>query len=77
MIILIKENQKYFNRLHILIDALVVSGSYFLAFYFKFESGFANGILALSKARYFQALLFIVPSYLILYGLLDCYSIDF
>lgn len=74
MIILIKENQKYFNRLHILIDALVVSGSYFLAFYFKFESGFANGILALSKARYFQALLFIVPSYLILYGLFNLYT---
>ena len=71
---MIKENQKYFNRLHILIDALVVSGSYFLAFYFKFESGFANGILALSKARYFQALLFIVPSYLILYGLFNLYT---
>lgn len=74
MIILIKDNQKYFNRLHILIDALIVAGSYSLAFYIKFESGLVEGVLALPKASYFQALFIIVPGYLILYGLFNLYT---
>ena len=30
---MIKDNQQYFNRLHVVIDALVIAGSYILAWY--------------------------------------------
>lgn len=74
MIILIKDNQKYFNRLHVIIDALVVAGSYALAFYIKFESGLLDSTLVLSKATYFRTLLFVVPGYLVLYGVFNLYT---
>ena len=33
---MIKDNQKYFNRLHLLVDAVVVAISYLFAWYLKF-----------------------------------------
>ena len=39
MIALIKDNQKYFNRLHLFIDGVVTAVAYILAWYLKFESG--------------------------------------
>ena len=34
---MIKDNQKYFNGLHVFLDALAIAGSYILAWYLKFE----------------------------------------
>lgn len=34
---MIKENQKHFNRLHVVIDAFVIIISYFLAWLLKFH----------------------------------------
>ena len=45
---MIKDNQKYFNRLHVLIDAFVIAMSYAFAFYFKFMSGLLESYLVLS-----------------------------
>jgi len=39
---MIKDNQKYFNRLHLLMDAVVVAVSYLLAWYIKFCTIFAD-----------------------------------
>ena len=39
---MIKDNQKYFNRLHVVLDALVVAASYMLAWYLKFASPFSD-----------------------------------
>lgn len=39
---MIKDNQKYFNRLHILIDALIIVLSYALAWYLKFAGPFSD-----------------------------------
>ena len=67
---MIKDNQKYFNRLHVLIDAGVVACSYMLAYYLKFESVFASkklGVGVLVMETYFYALYFIVPGYVLLY----------
>lgn len=71
---MIRDNQKHFNRLHILIDGIVIAVSYFIAFYVKFQSGIVDGTLVLSKTYYYEALLFIVPTFLALYGVFNLYT---
>lgn len=74
---MIKDNQKYFNRLHVVLDAIVIAASYMLAWYIKFASpisdiGPATGVL--SMRTYFQMLYAIVPGYLILYYIFNLYT---
>lgn len=65
---MIKDNQKYFNRLHVVLDALVIVVSYLLSWWLYFESRFADkSIGKLEMGIYFSALYFLVPGYLILY----------
>ena len=72
---MIKDNQKYFNGLHVLLDALAIAGSYILAWYLKFEGPFVTeGAGALSMDFYFKALYFLVPGYLILYYWFKLYT---
>lgn len=72
---MIKDNQKYLNRLHVVLDALVVAGSYILAWWLMFESSFANkSIGVLPMGIYFSALYFIVPGYLVLYYTFRLYT---
>ena len=74
---MIKDNQKYFNRLHVLLDGIIVAVSYMLAWYLKFESVFASqkpGVFALSMEVYFRALYFLVPGYLVLYSFTSLYT---
>ena len=64
---MIKENQKHFNRLQVVIDAFVIALSYFLAWVIKFYVPFLNDNEGRLPFRvYMSALLFIVPGYLIL-----------
>ena len=39
---MIKENQKYFNRLHVVIDAAVIYGSFCFSYYIRFENDFTK-----------------------------------
>lgn len=74
---MIKDNQKYFNRINLLIDAAVTAISYMAAWLIKFETPFADtepGVTALSMATYFSALYFIVPGYLLLYYFFNLYT---
>ena len=74
---MIKDNQKYFNRAHLIVDAIVVAISYMLAWYLKFESIFAvsdPNVNALPMETYFYALYFIVPGYVILYYMQNLYT---
>lgn len=65
---MIKDNQKYLNRLHVVVDALVTAGSYVLAWWLMFGSRFADkGIGVLDMGTYFATLYFVVPGYLMLY----------
>lgn len=65
---MIKDNQKFFNGLHVLLDALAIAGSYMLAWYLKFEGPFVTeGAGALEKSFYFSVMYFLVPGYIILY----------
>ena len=74
---MIKDNQKYFNRLHLLVDAAVVAVSYLLAWYIKFCTIFADtepGAGALDMGTYFSFLYFVVPEYIVLYYFFNMYA---
>ena len=72
---MIKDNQKYFNGLHVFLDALAIAGSYILAWYLKFEGPFVTeGAGALPMSFYLSALYFLVPGYLILYYWFKLYT---
>lgn len=74
---MIKDNQKYFNRLHLLMDAAVVAISYLLAWYIKFCTIFADtepGAGALDMGTYFSFLYFVVPEYIVLYYFFNLYA---
>ncbi|MCR4850312.1 MAG: undecaprenyl-phosphate glucose phosphotransferase [Lachnospiraceae bacterium] len=74
---MIKDNQKIFNRLHLLVDALVVVLSYLLAWYLKFATGFSDtdaAVGVLDRNTYFSALYFLVPLYIVLYYMFGTYA---
>lgn len=71
---MIKDNQRLFNRLHVVIDALVIAVSYLAAWFLKFKSGLLEFDLGLPAITYFRALYFIIPGFLLLYNLFDLYS---
>lgn len=65
---MIKDNQKVFNRLLVLMDAFITAVSFILAYYIKFyifEHGPGIGVLPIKD--YFMLLVYIVPGYLFLY----------
>lgn len=72
---MIKDNQKLFNRLHVLIDALIIIFSYGAAWFIRFKSGlFALSSWYLSLSQYMKVLVFVVPIYLILYYAFQLYT---
>ena len=74
---MIKDNQKYFNRLHVVLDAVIIAVSYMLAWYLKFASPLSDideTIGVLSMGTYFEMLFLIVPGYLILYYNFNLYT---
>ena len=71
---MIKDNQKYFNRLHVLIDALIVIGSYLLAWFLQIKVLTAPGTGVYSDAVYMLVLLPLVPGMLLLYSAFNLYT---
>lgn len=74
---MIKDNQKYFNRLHIVLDAVIVAASYTAAWYLKFASPLSDtdiNVGALPVRTYFEMLYLIVPGYLVLYYAFNLYT---
>lgn len=74
---MIKDNQKYFNGLHVVIDGALVAISYITAWWLKFESPLSNvkeGEYHLDMQTYFRAIPFLVVGYLILYSLCKLYT---
>ena len=77
MIAVIKDNQKYFNRLLVVLDGIVVAVSYILAWYIRLGSGIwhVNPLAGvISWQVYFSALTIIIPGYLILYDVFELYT---
>ena len=73
---MIRDNQKVLNRIHVLLDAMLVAGSYILAWYIKFKLlKTVDDVLVghHSMETYFSLLYYIIPAYLIIYYLCDLY----
>ena len=72
---MIKDNQQHFNRLQVVMDAVVVIVSYAFAWWLKFSSGFVDKeIVVLSFEFYMRALILIVPLYILLYYAFNLYT---
>ena len=70
---MIKENQKHFNRLHVVLDAFVIVVSYFIAWVIKFLF-MDQDVGALPFRIYAAAILPIVLVYLLLYYIFSLYT---
>ncbi len=72
---MIKDNQKVFNRLMVMIDAATTAASFMLAYFFKFyvlNDGPGLGVLPVTD--YLMLLLFIVPVYMLIYYMCGVYT---
>lgn len=73
---MIKDNQRFFNRLHIVIDIIIIAFSYYLAWYIKFKSGLVSSVTlpGFDFEYYMLLLLLVVPGYMILYATFKVYA---
>lgn len=70
---MIKDNQKYFNRLQVILDGIVIIVSYLVAWYLMIASkGDEIGILP--AEIYMMALMILVPFFLLLYYACNLYT---
>lgn len=70
---MIKDNQKILNKIHLLMDALVITVSYVLAWIIWFGFRDVTGGV-LPKENYFAALIALLPGYLLLYSAFHLYT---
>lgn len=72
---MIKDNQKLLNRLHVVLDAMIIIFSYVAAWYIRFKFHiFELDPWFLSLQEYMKLLVFIVPAYLIIYYIFQLYT---
>jgi uncharacterized membrane protein len=73
----IRNNIKYFNKMYVVFDAILIAVSYILAYCLRFESGIYSiiGIGGLPFHEYMSALIYVIPGYLILYYLFKLYTV--
>lgn len=71
---MIKDNQRYFNRMHVVIDAVVIIVSYFLAWALRYAIFSAGAVQSVPFYWYMRLLIGIVPVYLILYYAFNLYT---
>ena len=72
---MLKDNEKNFSRLHMIIDAIVLVLSYFLAWLIRFVGPMAaTAVRTRSFQQYMLMLVFIVPVYLLLYQAFTLYT---
>ncbi len=71
---MIKDNQKYFNRLHVLIDAFIVGAAYVLAWFLNIRVLAAPGAGVIRASVYMLVLLPLIPGMLLLYAAFGLYT---
>lgn len=71
---MIKDNQRIFNRIHIILDGLIIAGSYWFAWWLKFKSGLIDYNMSLPTSYFRKVMYFVVPSYLLLYYFCNLYN---
>lgn len=70
---MIRENQKYLNRLQVFLDLLLIIISYITAYSIRFYL-LDNGTISLSFANSLKPIMLSIPVYFILYNIFDIYS---
>ncbi|MBP3887101.1 MAG: undecaprenyl-phosphate glucose phosphotransferase, partial [Cellulosilyticum sp.] len=70
---MIRENQKYLNRLQVFLDLMIIPVSFLIAYYIRFYQ-MDDGIHALTFLQNLRPILLSIPLYLIFYNLFDIYS---
>lgn len=69
-------NLRHFNNIYMVIDAIVLTVSYLLAYYLRFKSGFLEvGSWSLPLSRYLFALVYIIPCFFVLYFVFKLYTV--
>lgn len=72
---MIRDNQKVFNRLLVVLDAVIIAASFMFAYFFKFYIlNDGPGVGVLPPQDYLSLLPFIVPGFLILYNYCGVYT---
>lgn len=80
MKIMIKDNQKTFNRIHVIIDGCLLALSYVISYYLRFYSPLRFLFKWDPNARFYtlpqyaSILFFLIPGYLIIYYLCNLYA---
>ncbi len=71
---LIKDNQQFFNRMHVVVDAVVIAFSYLLAWVIQFNVFADKGVGKLPFETYMFALALLIPGMLLLYYAFNLYT---
>ncbi len=71
---MIKDNQQYFNRLHVLIDALIIAGSYMLAWFIQIKILTGDEIGVLPTELYMLVMVPLIPGMLLLNSAFNLYT---
>ncbi len=72
---MVKSNQQIFNRIHVILDAVIIVLSYLLAYYIRIGSPlFPEVAEGLAFRYYLLALVIVVPFYLVLYEVFRLYA---
>ena len=69
---MIKDNQRHFNRLHVLIDACIIAVSYMLAWWVQLQ--LLNNTSGLVFRHYMSILPLLVPLFVVIYALFGLYT---
>lgn len=70
---MIRENQKYLNKLQVFLDLMVIPISFLIAYYIRFYQ-LDDGIHSLTFQQNLRPILLSIPLYFIFYNIFDLYS---
>ena len=71
---MVKDNERFFYRLHVVIDAFVIAFSYLFACFLQLGFFIEKDIGRLTTEEYLLPLLFVVPGLLLLYYAFNLYT---
>ena len=71
---MIKDNQRFFNRMHVVVDALVIVASYLLACFLQLNFFISEEVGRLTTEEYLFPLVFVLPGLLLLYYAFNLYT---
>ena len=70
---MIRENQRYFNRLQVFLDLILIPISFILAYGIRFHL-MDDGIVSIGIRKSMEVIILSIPFFFIFYNLFDIYS---